>query len=357
MNDDLYIIKNRIFEEDRIEEILIALDCQHVHKENGRIAAQLPPRYESNNRRAVQVYTKPSLSSRVRNEDMPEDDIFGLVSFLKNDKHTKEEFRSDLPEAKKWICNTLGYTEYLRRGFPVAQRKTDPLQWIKDMRKNKRKVHSRHSNPILDSTILEEYVQLPSQRYFVENITIDTQQKFNVGFDVFSKRITFPVHNVDGELIGIKGRTINDDYKELNIPKFLYIYNCNKSIEFYNLHRALPYILELKEVIIFEAEKSCWIADQYGYFNTIAIGGTDITQDQVEILKKLGVEVKIVLAYDKDKDQDNVLFQAQKFGKSRLLYALYDHNNLLEDKDAPVDKGKRTFKKLYEQYQENRIYI
>src|SRR5690606_3466161 len=150
------------------------------------------------------------------------------------------------------------------------------------------------------------------------------------------KRIVFPAHDRQNELIGVKGRTILDLENERysSVPKFLYLYNFNKGVEFFNLNRALPYIEDQKEVIIFEAEKSCMLAHEYGFYNTIAIGGFEITDAQVELLCELGIETKIVLAYDKDKGIHEVLSQANKFNKSRRLYAIYDYNDILHVEDA-----------------------
>jgi len=362
VSNDLTEIKKRIYEEDRIREILEEIGCQHVRKSSNRYEAQLPERFNSNNKRAVQVRTNEYLSVNIWNQDFSKKDIFDLVSYLHFDKQSEEELNECLSASKRWICELLGYTEYL--GFYRPKfKKTDPLQWLKDLQRQ-RKRKTRQDNVVLDDSVLDAYIDYPSYDYLQQGVGYETQLLFGVNFDIVSKRIVFPAHNKDGELIGVKGRTILniEEEKNDNVPKFLYLYNFNKGIEFFNLNRALPYIIEKKEVIIFEAEKSCMLAHEYGFYNTIAIGGYEITKAQAEILNELGIEIKIVLAYDKDKGVEDVLSQAKKLNKSRRVYAIYDYNNLLADKDSPVDLGKDVFVRLYDDYRENkdnqyRIYL
>lgn len=354
MSNDLTEIKKRIYEEDKIRDILEGIGCQHVRKSSNRYEAQLPERFDSNNKRAVQVRNNEYLNVTIWNQDFSKKSIFDLVSYLHFDKHAPEELDECLSTSKRWICELLGYTEYLGAYRPKFK-KADPLQWLKDLKRQRRR-KTRQDNVILDESVLEAYVDFPSYDYLQQGIGYETQISYGVNFDLMSKRIVFPAHNRNNELIGVKGRTILDleNEKYSSVPKFLYLYNFNKGVEFFNLNRALPYILEMKEVIIFEAEKSCKLAYEYGFYNTIAIGGFEITEYQIEILYELGIEIRIVLAYDKDKGINDVLSQAKKFNKSRRLYAIYDYNDLLPKEDAaPVDFGNDIFTQLYNDYREN----
>ena len=53
---------------------------------------------------------------------------------------------------------------------------------------------------------LEPYANKYNLRFIKDGISLDTQQKFGVGYDVESNRITIPERATDGSLVGIMGR-------------------------------------------------------------------------------------------------------------------------------------------------------
>ena len=356
---DLQEIRRRIYEEEKVEELLQYMGCQHIKKVNHRYEAQLPEKFGSNNRRSVQVYYQSEyLPCRIRSRGMT-GSIFDLVSYIVFDCVTQEEIRKCLPRSKRWICEKLGYEIHNGNIF-TAEEKEDPLAWLKKVRgQRKRKQLRYYENKIYDESILNQYIMFPHYLYLQEGLNYKTQLEFQIGYDVQSERIIFPIHNQFGEIVSIKGRTTDPDYKEKGIYKFIYLYPFNKQIEWFNWHRGLFYILEKKEVIIFEAEKSCMFATQWGYRNCLAIGGDDISEYQVEMIKKLGIDIKIVLAFDKDKTPNEIKEQAKKFGNTREVFALWDKDNLLskELKHSPVDLGKEIFEKLYSNYIKYKISV
>jgi DNA primase len=359
MSNDLWDIKKRILDEDRIEELLNLMECEHVKFRGNRYEAQLPDKFFSNSPRSVQCYLTESLQCRIRSRGISSGiDIFGLVSYIVFDIYNEADHISNLFKSKKWICETLGYQEFLNFRT-IEVKKDNPLQWLKEVRKkrNNKSLREFSENHILPEDVLNQFVMYPYYAYFKEGLHYETQTNFQVGFDVHSERVIYPIHNQFGDIISVKGRTIIPDYKEKGIYKFIYLYNFNKMIEFYHWHEAIYYILEKKEVIIFEGEKSCWWASQYGYMNCIAISGDDISDHQVKMIKDLGIEIKIIIALDKDKTTDDFKKQGRKFGQSRQVYAMWDSHNLLskETKDSPVDKGEDVFVKLYKDCFKHRI--
>lgn len=352
MSADLWNIKKKILEEERIEYLLNAMGCQLIKPRSNRYEAQLPDKFDSNNQRAVQVYINENLTSRVRNMGLSSNlDIYGLVSFLVFDIHNESLHLKNLPKAKRWICETLGFSEFLAYNGSREPNKADPLQWLKDLKKkrNKKTLREFSQNEMLPDSILNQYVMYPYYQYIKEGLEYQTQVDFQVGYDIQSERVVYPIHNQFGDIISIKGRTTDPLYKDKGIYKFLYLYNFNKMIELYNWHRAIDYIHEKKEIIIFEGEKSCWLATQFGFSNCVAVGGDDLSDYQVKMIKDLGIEIKIMIALDKDKSVDDFKKQGKKFGQSRQVYALWDAHNLLskELKQSPVDNGYETFLKLY----------
>jgi DNA primase (bacterial type) len=346
--NDLKQIKIKILEEERIRELFELMQCEHVQKKNNRYEAQLPLKFNSPNKRSVQVYLNESLSSRIRSFGESSLDIYGLVSYIVFDLYSEEDRNKNLYKSKKWICEKLGYNEFLNKTHTPSP-SADQLKWLKEVKKQRKKCRElpEIKNEVYDEEIMHQYVMLPHQKYLNEGVEYSTQVEFQIGYDIKTQRIIFPIHNHFGEIISIKGRTIYDDYEERDICKFMYLYNFNKMVELYNWHRALDYILEKKEVIIFEGEKSCWVASQFGYRNCVAISGDDLSEWQVNLIRELGNEIDIVIALDKDKQIEDMRKQASKFGKTRNVYGLWDTGNLLKAKDSPCDKGKEVFEHLY----------
>lgn len=127
---DLKLIKQRIYDEERIPEILDKLGCRFIKPENnGKLyTASLP---DGNNRRSVQVKNQESLPSNVRSKGIS-GDIYTIVSFIVNDCKTDEEIMSDLNEAKKWLINELGYYDIY--DLEIEEKKNQN-EWLKGIKK------------------------------------------------------------------------------------------------------------------------------------------------------------------------------------------------------------------------------
>lgn len=358
---DLKQIRKRLKNYDRIERLLESIGCEYVKEEQRGflVTAQLPERFYSNNKRAVQVKMNDSLSCNIRNKgDFKGGSIFDLISYIHFDKRGEKQLTDNLPKAKEYICKLFGWNEYLKgyRGDVVVKDYTASLKAIIGQRKKRRDIQP---NPVIPEDVMQEFypygVPLPFQDWVDEGISRRTQMMYGVGFCLQSKRVVFPLRNRFGQLVGVKGRIMHDeDDKE---RKYLYLYRCNNSLEWFNFHYAHPYILMDKKVYIFEAEKSCMMAFDFGLYNTLAIGASDISDEQVEMIKGLGLDVEIVLCYDKDKKVDEVREQAKKF-KGRKVYGMFDVDDLFdpthekEYKMSPVDKGFEVWNQLVE----NHIY-
>jgi DNA primase len=157
--------------------------------------------------------------------------------------------------------------------------------------------------------------------------------------------MVFPVHNKNGDLIGVKGRSVNTDDEY----KYLYLYSCNKSIELFNYHRAIEYINKYKKVYIGEGAKFTMLLTQWGYPNCVSIEGSDISQVQIYELKKLGIDIKYIFCYDKDKNEQYVKNQVKQI-KNRIVKIMIDKDNLLQNKESPTDKGEYIFNDLVDNY-------
>jgi DNA primase len=86
-------------------------------------------------------------------------------------------------------------------------------------------------------------------------------------------------------------------------------------------------------------------------YSATAVCGHDISEEQVKILAGLNLK-EIVIAFDKDVSQNELRAQCEKFYGIRNVSYIYDTDNLLQDKDAPIDQGNEVYQYLFK----NRIH-
>ncbi len=116
-------------------------------------------------------------------------------------------------------------------------------------------------------------------------------------YDRFRNRIIFPIHDREGRTVGFGGRALTDDQqpKYLNSPQSA---TFNKSALLYGLHMAKDAIRAQDQVVIVEGYMDVLTAHQFGYANVVAAMGTALTEQQIDLVKRL--TKKIVLALDSD---------------------------------------------------------
>lgn len=117
------------------------------------------------------------------------------------------------------------------------------------------------------------------------------------GYDRFVNRIMIPICNLEGKVVGFTGRIFNneDSAKYINTKETI-IYK--KGNILFNYHNAKNYIREAKQVILVEGNMDAIRMYSSGIRNVLALMGTALTKEQINILKKL--RVPIVLLFDSD---------------------------------------------------------
>lgn len=177
-----------------------------------------------------------------------------------------------------------------------------------------------------------------------EGITRNALDKFQVFYDGFSNRLVYPIRDITGRIVNIGGRTLDPDFKSKKLRKYTYFSGWGEMNVIYGLYENMNSILDKREVILFEGCKSVLVADSWGINNTGALLTSHLNPQQLKLLAKLGV--KVVFALDKDvriRDDHNI----NKLKNYVKVEYLWDWGDLLDDKDAPVDKGLEVFKELY----------
>lgn len=211
-----------------------------------------------------------------------------------------------------------------------------------------KKHHKQSISTILSKDYMDRYEKRPDKlaEWEKEGISKASLDRFQVRYDGFSDRLVYPIRNINGDIVNIGGRTLDPAWKEKNLRKYTYFHPWGAMETIYGLFENLKYILEKKEVILFEGCKSVLIADTWGIKNGAAILTSHLNPAQMKILAKLGC--RVVFALDKDvrvTDDHNI-----KILKNYIdVDYLWDKSDLLDDKDAPVDKGLEVFKQLYDE--------
>jgi DNA primase len=115
-------------------------------------------------------------------------------------------------------------------------------------------------------------------------------------FDRFRNRLMFPIHDLQGRIVGFGGRTLGgDDAKYMNSPESsLY----RKSSVLFGLHLAKEAMRDAKQAIIVEGYFDVLACHRAGFANAVAACGTALTEEHAKILKRY-VET-VVLCLDQD---------------------------------------------------------
>lgn len=201
-----------------------------------------------------------------------------------------------------------------------------------------------------------------------EGISFDAMDKFGIKFDMIRNRMVIPIYDDKGVFVGAKVRNFNQEDIE-NGRKYMplihnnEIYTYDKGKILYGLNFNKKNIKNAKRAIIFESEKSTILYESLYVGNkAVSIGGSNVSIYQTELLKQYKVET-VVLALDNDYSllpNENgeydkyfglykMLKEANKLdAKGFNVEIVYDwEQSYLENKDAPIDKGREIWNKLY----------
>lgn len=177
-----------------------------------------------------------------------------------------------------------------------------------------------------------------------EGISRASLDKFQVYYDAFSDRLVYPIKNLDGKIVNVGGRTVDPLWKEKKLRKYTYFFSWGTIQTLYGLSDNMKSVFQKGEIIIFEGCKSVLMADTWGIHNCAALLTSHMNPAQMKILASLGCHVVFALDKDVDVSRDKNI---RKLGRYVNVEYLYDVNNLIDEKDSPVDKGREVFERLY----------
>ena len=216
------------------------------------------------------------------------------ISLVQHVKHL------DFNQAVSYICSILhlqvGQIEQneqldnwaeLRRFLPNAEPEPDKLLTY-------------------DKSILSLFDHLYPQEWLDYGISADTLDKFGIGWYARQACISIPVV-FNGQLVGVRGRYT----REQDVAKGKYRPICTldgtvlkfpSSACLYGYDQNKAAIEKSRQVVLFESEKSVLKAPSFGIDNALAVFGSNISRQHIQLLLELGVN-DVVLAFDSDYKQ------------------------------------------------------
>ena len=216
--------------------------------------------------------------------------------------------------------------------------------------------------PIIPKTLLNVFQIYLTPEWKAEGIELEQIKRFNILYSINQNKIIIPHYDINDNLIGIRGRALNEEdiaigkYMPVSIEGKIYAHPLGYNL--YGLNLNKNNIKRKKIAIVFEGEKSVILYDKYyGKDNNISVAvcGNSISRYQVELLLSAGAE-KIIIAFDNPTDCKNEQDQIKQYEKMKKVCLKYnsiidigfiiDRKRLLQNKDSPIDRGKKVFEEM-----------
>ena len=191
--------------------------------------------------------------------------------------------------------------------------------------------------------ILNQYGNTPCLIWLHDGISLSTQRKWGVGYDIVSQRVTLPIRSATSELIGVKGRCNYepDEYE----AKYLYLTpSCPMSQTLFGYSENYSSLYE-NDVWIVESEKSVLKMSSWNYNNVVALGSNSLSTTQCKLLLSLNPK-SVTFMLDKSLSLENTKRNAEllktfcTMRQIQIRYWNWENNISLSDKSAPCDDTK-----------------
>lgn len=203
----------------------------------------------------------------------------------------------------------------------------------------------------LDGTQTIKFLQ--SKGYSLKNIEDIgvLSDLLNNPYDRNQGRIMFPIHDSDGQVVGFSGRRYkeNDDSaKYINSPETLVFHKTNI---LYNYHNVKDLVRNAGYVYVLEGFMDVFALDISDIKSVVALMGTAFTQEHINLLRKLKVEVRLCLDGD-EAGQMATLKMIELLNEAQIPFKIV---NNVDDKRDPDDIYQSEGPKGLSDYLENLI--
>ena len=212
--------------------------------------------------------------------------------------------------------------------------------------------------PEYSPNVLDCFIKHYPPEWLNDGISKLAMDKFNISYSISQNKIIIPHYDIDGRLVGIRGRALNE-WEVENVGKYAPIrientwYKHPLSMNLYGLNINRKNIRAHGLCFLFESEKAVMQMENFHLPNcSAAVCGSNFNKYQLNILMKTCAPHEIILCFDKeelpgeDKYFNKLWNICQKYKNYCNFSFVYDREGLLDLKDSPTDKGEETFIKL-----------
>lgn len=160
-------------------------------------------------------------------------------------------------------------------------------------------------------------------------------------YDRFRGRITFPIVDFAGQVVGFSARILED----LNLAKYINspespVYS--KSRVLFGLYQARVAIRTQDYVVVVEGQMDCIKAHQAGFLNTVATSGTAMTPEQLKLISRF--TKNITLCFDSDEAGQRAAKKAGMLALSQGFAVKYLRVAGGKDPDELISQGPELWK-------------
>lgn len=200
----------------------------------------------------------------------------------------------------------------------------EDLEEHRERAQREAKYRFKVGNPFLSEVVIPETVlgmyDYKPRDLVVRDFDPKILRMLEVGYDRSKDRITYPIRDLYGNLVGVSGRTVINEEPRYKVYRgarrglvgdFGEFFDDQfpgyevKSHEFlWNAHRVYPTVIHTSrssgfDLIIVEGFKACIWMIQHGWPNTVALMGSSITKSQADIVRRMTDTVTLFLDNDK----------------------------------------------------------
>lgn len=243
----------------------------------------------------------------------------------------------------------------------------EDFSWITKLKNAKKKVRSAPQLKEINPNILETFCYDPLEFWLSEGITREALNRFSISYYGLTNQIVIPHFDINGKLIGIRGRYLDQTdverigkYVPLQINNQFLAHNLGQNL--FGVDVAKGAIQRMRKVMIVESEKACLQSySMYGDNSfTVGLCGSNITQTQVKILSALNVST-IYLHLDREYHKANSYEATTYFNKlvgkiAKLnltnyfkVYILLDSTEEIGYKQNAFDYGKDVVERIIDE--------
>jgi DNA primase len=319
---DIRDLKEEILNRDLLPDILSEIGCHHIQDRGDYITCG---NRDGDNPRSIVVYKNEYISctnyTRQITKNGRSADIFDLVAYVED---------CSFAEAMKFVCGVAGIDYYGERtDIPES---LQILRMLKDMSINDDNEDSSPVKPISEK-ILSYYLPFGNKMFEEDNISLEVQREFEVGYCCQSNYVTIPIRDSLGALVGVKGRYFGEP--DEHYIRYLYLEKCNKSKILYGYWQNREHIKNSKFIYVVESEKAVQQLATMGVRGAVSTGGKTLSKYQIEEITRTGCTP--IFAYDQDVDENELQEIASMFMDGITVYAIIDKDNILAEKESPSD--------------------